>query len=102
MAPVLVGVLRERRLVLARASGRPRPAQHVPRSRLRTQRDDDHGAATPDRNDRLQEADACLRSAERRVGKECVSPCRSRWSLYHKQTTIFSTNNTMKHKLLDH
>src|SRR3546814_11531102 len=27
----------------------------------------------------------CLgrRSEERRVGKECVSPCRSRWSPYH-------------------
>src|SRR3546814_18838020 len=24
-----------------------------------------------------------LRSAERRVGKECVSKCRSRWSTYH-------------------
>src|SRR3546814_15122251 len=24
------------------------------------------------------------RSEERRVGKECVSPCRSRWSPYHK------------------
>src|SRR3546814_18661750 len=24
-----------------------------------------------------------FRSAERRVGKECVSPCRSRWSPYH-------------------
>src|SRR3546814_12047297 len=23
------------------------------------------------------------RSEERRVGKECVSPCRSRWSTYH-------------------
>src|SRR3546814_14008462 len=23
------------------------------------------------------------RSDERRVGKECVSPCRSRWSTYH-------------------
>src|SRR3546814_11139599 len=23
------------------------------------------------------------RSEERRVGKECVSPCRSRWSSYH-------------------
>src|SRR3546814_8479467 len=23
------------------------------------------------------------RSEERRVGKECVSPCRSRWSQYH-------------------
>src|SRR3546814_12394560 len=25
----------------------------------------------------------CLRSEERRVGKECVSPCRSRWSPCH-------------------
>src|SRR3546814_20952258 len=25
------------------------------------------------------------RSEERRVGKECVSPCRSRWSPYHKK-----------------
>src|SRR3546814_4998538 len=25
----------------------------------------------------------CTRSEERRVGKECVSPCRSRWSPYH-------------------
>src|SRR3546814_17499033 len=24
-----------------------------------------------------------LRSEERRVGKECVSPCRSRWAPYH-------------------
>src|SRR3546814_17601593 len=26
---------------------------------------------------------AASRSEERRVGNECVSPCRSRWSLYH-------------------
>src|SRR3546814_8692613 len=26
------------------------------------------------------------RSEERRVGKECVSTCRSRWSTYHKKT----------------
>src|SRR3546814_1745995 len=26
---------------------------------------------------------ACGRSEERRVGKECVSTCRSRWSPYH-------------------
>src|SRR3546814_13750229 len=29
---------------------------------------------------------AGLRSEERRVGKECVSPCRSRWSPYHSTT----------------
>src|SRR3546814_1371564 len=27
--------------------------------------------------------DASVRSEERRVGKECVSRCRSRWSPYH-------------------
>ena len=27
--------------------------------------------------------DALTRSEERRVGKECVSTCRSRWSPYH-------------------
>src|SRR3546814_6962149 len=26
---------------------------------------------------------SALRSEERRVGKECVSTCRSRWSTYH-------------------
>src|SRR3546814_15592569 len=26
-----------------------------------------------------------VRSEERRVGKECVSPCRSRWCPYHKK-----------------
>src|SRR3546814_4932715 len=29
------------------------------------------------------ELDVSLRSEERRVGKECVSTCRSRWSPYH-------------------
>src|SRR3546814_12653438 len=33
------------------------------------------------------------RSEERRVGKECVSTCRSRWSPYH------STTNKRKHLL---
>src|SRR3546814_15769175 len=28
------------------------------------------------------------RSEERRVGKECVSTCRSRWSPYHKKKKI--------------
>src|SRR3546814_2824478 len=28
-------------------------------------------------------SEAVLRSEERRVGKECVSTCRSRWSPYH-------------------
>src|SRR3546814_3050258 len=31
----------------------------------------------------LQTASEAARSEERRVGKECVSTCRSRWSPYH-------------------
>src|SRR3546814_11239581 len=31
----------------------------------------------------IAERDDVVRSAERRVGKECVSTCRSRWSPYH-------------------
>src|SRR3546814_14452142 len=30
-----------------------------------------------------EEGEVILRSEERRVGKECVSTCRSRWSPYH-------------------
>src|SRR3546814_19492570 len=44
------------------------------------------------------------RSEERRVGKECVSKCGSRWSPYHSKTThhthepqTHTTNNTPKH-----
>src|SRR3546814_104415 len=33
--------------------------------------------------DRLYAAVKAERSEERRVGKECVSTCRSRWSPYH-------------------
>src|SRR3546814_9664535 len=33
-----------------------------------------------------------LRSEERRVGKECVSTCRSRWSPYHYKETPKNTN----------
>src|SRR3546814_1038674 len=35
------------------------------------------------RADRAEHADQRGRSEERRVGKECVSTCRSRWSPYH-------------------
>src|SRR3546814_12144789 len=33
----------------------------------------------------------CGRSEERRVGKECVSTCRSRWSPFHSKKKITST-----------
>src|SRR3546814_18408200 len=36
---------------------------------------------------------ARLRSAERRVGKECVSTCRSRWSPYHSKKNKHRTNH---------
>src|SRR3546814_15467915 len=41
----------------------------------------------PEHNDVLERL---VRSEERRVGKECVSTCRSRWSPYHykKNTSI--------------
>src|SRR3546814_18781478 len=37
------------------------------------------------------------RSDERRVGKECVSTCRSRWSPYHSKKK--RDHNTATHKL---
>src|SRR3546814_17402110 len=46
-------------------------------------------AESMDEGDRLVEVDGVRlivsdkRSEERRVGKECVSTCRSRWSPYH-------------------
>src|SRR3546814_15742355 len=43
------------------------------------------GSDVPARLDRLPHRGAAdeTRSEERRVGKECVSTCRSRWSPYH-------------------
>src|SRR3546814_12327062 len=40
----------------------------------------------------LRAATHLVRSEERRVGKECVSTCRSRWSPYHykKKNTYYS------------
>ena len=44
-------------------------------------------AALESASDRLTvetiDDEAAARSEERRVGKECVQPCRSRWSPYH-------------------
>src|SRR3546814_11620694 len=36
------------------------------------------------------------RSEERRVGKECVSTCRSRWSPYHKKKKNHTNTKTNK------
>src|SRR3546814_7136372 len=42
----------------------------------------DAGCATPRRVDTAAGLQSAIRSEERRVGKECVSTCRSRWSPY--------------------
>src|SRR3546814_8647698 len=43
----------------------------------------DHGRLLARRGELFDGRDFGLRSEERRVGKECVSTCRSRWSPYH-------------------
>src|SRR3546814_13199481 len=51
---------------------------------------------TASRAARLAESPKCQqprRSEERRVGKECVSTCRSRWSPYHKKKKEKRINN---------
>src|SRR3546814_18085486 len=40
---------------------------------------------------------AATRSEERRVGKECVSTCRSRWSPYHYKNKHNINHNHMTH-----
>src|SRR3546814_20640795 len=40
------------------------------------------------RSNVVQAAGVEARSEERRVGTECVRPCRSRWSPYHKTNII--------------
>src|SRR3546814_20849599 len=48
----------------------------------------------PDRHARLRGE----KSEERRVGKECVSTCISRWSPYHsKKTYRYNTNKELTH-----
>src|SRR3546814_18577327 len=42
--------------------------------------------------DAVHGSSSIRRSEERRVGKECVSTCRSRWSPYHAKKTLPITN----------
>src|SRR6058998_1858038 len=58
----------------------------------------DLGRGTPARRRRAAPRDLCVardvpraRSEERRVGKECSSPCRSRWSPYHQKKNLPSS-----------
>src|SRR3546814_19135289 len=48
--------------------------------------------------DQHRQFDAMSRSEERRVGKECVSTCRSRWSPYHKKKKQRMTRKESKRK----
>src|SRR3546814_20090068 len=41
-----------------------------------------------------------MRSEERRVGKECVSTCRSRWSPDHKKKNIHQSRTHCKNTLI--
>src|SRR3546814_20235669 len=47
-----------------------------------------------DENECRHGEDRRARSEERRVGKECVSTCRSRWSQYHYKHTVHPYNMT--------
>src|SRR3546814_4987655 len=51
--------------------------------RIATLGDIDQNAAKFSLSNRQIPIRVLLRSEERRVGKECVSTCRSRWSPYH-------------------
>src|SRR3546814_12568982 len=42
---------------------------------------------------------ALLRSDERRVGKECVSTCRSRWSSYHYKYTHYTNISSTLYRI---
>src|SRR3546814_15487335 len=44
-----------------------------------------------------REGEQWFRSEERRVGKECVSTCRSRWSPYHYKKKINTTLLSSQH-----
>src|SRR3546814_21092607 len=41
------------------------------------------------------------RSEERRVGKECVSTCRSRWSPYHKKKNHKNVQEQTKESMIE-
>src|SRR3546814_18781184 len=64
------------------------PAPHAPREAYRQHRivhrqDQRIGAPEIEAIDQLGARRIAERSEESRVGKECVSTCRSRWSPYH-------------------
>src|SRR3546814_17721327 len=52
----------------------------------------------PEAGLRLDQEDVVIRSEERRVGKECVSTCRSRWTPYHKKKNTHKNKNKCARK----
>src|SRR3546814_17575826 len=50
------------------------------------------GFGSFDRETLIAQLSDMLRSEERRVGQECVSTCRSRWSTYHTKLTHIRTH----------
>src|SRR3546814_19443050 len=90
------------------ADGRPRQPRdgnstlvnRLPGSRVRHVDGDDGGndAALGRADDLAARAHRSRRSEERRVGKECVSTCRSRWSPSHEKKKIEESQNVTKTK----
>src|SRR3546814_18968589 len=61
----------------------------------------EHGFSFGVSNPGISDYPSGVRSDERRVGKECVSTCRSRWSPYHLKKKQ-CTNNIPLHHLHIH
>src|SRR3546814_17039241 len=53
------------------------------RQKAARQPDEQHDEQREDQHIKAKKQPLAIRSEERRVGKECVSTCRSRWSPYH-------------------
>src|SRR3546814_11908586 len=70
-----------------------RPPQH--RFENRRRRQEDLQAPEFIDDDVCHLAGVYDRSEERRVGKECVSTCRSRWSPYHSKKNIYTITHTL-------
>src|SRR3546814_15788200 len=49
-----------------------------------------------------QQAARFVRSEERRVGKECVSTCRSRWSPYHSKRELLTDTSISRRSDIAH
>src|SRR3546814_16982184 len=57
-----------------------------------------HGLQVGGKEGRRADGGQFVRSEERRVGKECVSTCRSRWSPYHTKTK--NSKEQMTHSMI--